>query len=72
VRGRGPDLVHVALLDAVRLEDVVLAPDDLFLSERVFEREDGGQFIDLDADVAARFFQEMLVRVREQEDGLFG
>src|ERR1044071_1314170 len=69
--GASPDFVNVALLDMVRLEDVILAPDDLFLVDGIFEREDGGQRFDLKTNVTARFFEQVLVRMSEQHDRLF-
>src|SRR6185503_2153604 len=36
----GPSFIYVALIDQKLLEDVVFAPNDLFLRERIFERED--------------------------------
>jgi hypothetical protein len=68
--GLRPDLVHVPFVYQVRLEGVVVAPDDLFARERVVEREQGGQRLDFERDGAARALQEMPVLVREQDDGL--
>ncbi len=69
---RVPNLFDVPLLDEEGLEDVVFAPDDCFGRESFLDVEDAGQRLYLDADGAARLFEQILVRVREQEDGLFG
>ncbi len=66
-----PDFVHISLFDVVRLEDIILAPDDLFLVDGIIQREDGGQLFDFQTNVAPRFFEQVFVRVREQDDWLF-
>ena len=38
----------------------------------LFDREDRGQRFDIDGDSAARFFQEIAIGVRQQQDRLFG
>ncbi len=67
-----PGGVDVALLHLEGLEDIVAAPDDFFFGERILDGEDGRERLDLDAHGAARFFQQILVGMREQDDGLFG
>ena len=55
-----------------RLEDVVVAPDDVRAGERVLDGEDAGQRLDVDRDGAARLLEQVAVGMREQHDRLFG
>ena len=64
--------IHIALFDEKRFEDIVLAPDDFFLRERILDRENRGQRLDFDAHRAARFFEQIFIGMREQDDGFLG
>ena len=66
-----PDGIHVTARDEKLLEDVVGPPDDRPALERVVDRQDGRQRIDLDRDRAPRLFDEQLVGVGEENDRLF-
>ena len=70
--GLRPGGVHVAFLHVVRLEYVVLAPDDCAFRERILDRENRGQRFDVDLHRAPRFLQQILVRMRQQDDRFFG
>ncbi len=65
-----PHLVHVAFINQKLFEDVVFAPDDLLLFQRVFQCKDRRQFFIIDPHLAARFFEQILVLMREQNDRL--
>ena len=66
-----PDVVDISFINQKRLEDVVVAPDDLFLFDRISRVKTGGSSSIFDANVAARFFEQVLVRVGQQHDRLF-
>jgi hypothetical protein len=65
-------LVDVALLDEVRLEDVVLAPDHRLRGERLLEVEDRRQLLDVERHRAARLLEQVAVGVGEQQHRLLG
>ncbi len=65
-----PADIHVAFFHLDGLQDIVLAPNHLFFPQRVFDGEYGRQGIDIDANGAARFLQQMLVRVGQENNRL--
>ena len=67
-----PHVVHVAFINQKLFEDIVFAPDDFLLFQRVFQRKDRRQFFVFDAHIAPRFFEPVLVLMSEQNDWLFG
>ena len=69
---RCPRGVDIAFFDEKGFEDIVLAPDDFFFRERILDGEDSGQRLDFDAHRAARFFEQIFIGMREQDDGFFG
>jgi hypothetical protein len=64
--------LHVAALDEIRLENVVVAPHDGSRRERVVNRVHRRERIDLNRDGAAGALDQPLVGMRQQHDGLFG
>ncbi len=70
--GARPRGIYVPLFHVVRLEDVVLARNDGVLRERILDREDGGQRVNVDLYRAPRFLEKILVRVSQQDDRLLG
>src|SRR5438128_3215770 len=54
-----------------RLEEIILAPDDLLPRERVFDRQYGRQRLNFEAHRAPRFFEQVLVGVRQQHHRFF-
>ena len=69
--GFGEAPVDVALVHEVRLENIVVAPDNLFFCNRLFERIDARKRLDIDAHQAARFFHQIAVGMRDQDDSFF-
>ena len=67
----GPGFVNVSLVYEKLLEDIVVAPDDLFLAERFVQRKNCWKLLDLDPHTAPCFFQQVLVFVREKENRFF-
>ncbi len=70
-RSLRPGAIDIALVHRERFEDIVLAPDDFLLCERILDGEDCGQRLDSDAHGAARFFQQIFVGMREKNHRLF-
>src|SRR6267143_5777459 len=70
--GARPRGVHVSFFHVVRLEDVVLARNDGALRERILNREDGGQRVNVDLYRAPPFLEKIFVRVSQQYDRLLG
>ena len=69
--GTRPGAVHVTLIDMERFEEIILAPDDLLPRERVFDRQYGRQRLNFEAHRAPRFFEQVLVGVRQQHHRFF-
>ena len=66
-----PGFFDVAFINQKLFEDVVFAPDDFFLFQRFFQRKDRRQFFIIDPHMSARFFEQILVLMREQNYRLF-
>ena len=57
-------------MNGVGLENVVGAILDVVAAQRLFDRENTGKFVDIDFHIAKRFFNQVLVGVRDQRQGL--
>ncbi len=64
--------VDVAAADNVRLEQVVVAPDHSLRVQRCVDGEYRLERLDLEADQAARFLDQVLVGMGEEKDRLLG
>ena len=64
--------VDVPFRDGVALEDVVGAPDDLAAGERLVDRQDRRQRLDVDRHAPPRVVGPRAVRVRDQDDRFLG
>ena len=69
--GFRPYFIDISLINQKFFEDVVFAPDDLLLLERIFERKNRRQCFVFDAHVAPRLFKKIFILVSEQNDWLF-
>ncbi len=70
--GGRPHLVDISSFDEEGFEDIVAAPDDFIFRERIFDREDAGEWFDFDVHGSASLFEQILVRMREEQNRLFG
>ena len=67
-----PGGVHVSLFYLIGFENIVFAPDDLFLGERVIDGVDGGERLDFDLNGLAGPFEKIFVGMSEEDYGFFG
>ena len=67
-----PHGIDIAFFDQVGFEDVVCAPDNLLRSLTFFHAENRGKRFVFDGNGFDGFWEEMAVRMSEQEKWLFG